>query len=145
MVALKGGTLPVGSDFAGRVVGDFQIGKYEVTWGEWRALREWAVGHVYSDLANVGADNGDNYPVTAVSWYDVVKWCNARSEMEGKTPVYQVSGATYKTGQSAPDIASGKTIGVKPPCLSRRRLVRTMQVYLHGPLPYFPAATGTTA
>jgi hypothetical protein len=38
--------------------------------------------------------------VEDVSWYDVVRWCNAKSEKEGKTPVYQVNGATYKTGQS---------------------------------------------
>jgi formylglycine-generating enzyme required for sulfatase activity len=41
-----------------------------------------------------------------VSWYDVVKWMNARSERDGLTPVYQVSGETYKTGQSAPTLNS---------------------------------------
>ena len=36
-----------------------------------------------------------------VSWYDCVKWCNARSEKEGKTPVYYTDSAytaVYKTG-----------------------------------------------
>jgi formylglycine-generating enzyme required for sulfatase activity len=117
MVSVQGGTLPVGSELAGQVVGDFQIGKTEVNWGWWKAVREWAVAHGYSDLANVGAGNGDNYPVTDVSWYDVVKWCNARSEMEWKTPVYQVGGATYKTGQSAPTVktsANGYRLPVLP-------------------------------
>ena len=49
-------------------------------------------------LANVGQGVGDSYPVTHVSWYDVVKWCNARSEKEGKTPVYKNGAAVYRTG-----------------------------------------------
>jgi formylglycine-generating enzyme required for sulfatase activity len=45
--------------------------------------------------------------VTHVSWYDVVKWCNARSEKEGKTPVYTADGAVYKMGQVIPtEVAS---------------------------------------
>jgi formylglycine-generating enzyme required for sulfatase activity len=104
MARVLGGNLPSESSLAGQVVGDFQIGRTEVTWSEWKAVRDWAVSYGYSDLAAVGAGSGDNYPVMDVSWYDVVKWCNARSEMEGKTPVYQVGGATYKTGQSTPTL-----------------------------------------
>ncbi len=104
MVSVLGGTLPSGSGLEGQVVSDFQIGNCEVTWGKWRTLRGWAVANGYSDLAGVGAGTGDNYPVTDVNWYDVVKWCNAKSEKEGKTPVYQVNGATYKTGQSVPTV-----------------------------------------
>ncbi|MFM8983951.1 MAG: formylglycine-generating enzyme family protein, partial [Spartobacteria bacterium] len=33
------------------------------------------------------------------SWYDVVKWCNARSEKEGLTPVYSANGMIYRTGE----------------------------------------------
>jgi formylglycine-generating enzyme required for sulfatase activity len=40
-----------------------------------------------------------------VNWYDVVKWCNAKSEKEGKTPAYQVSGTTYKTGETVPTVS----------------------------------------
>ena len=104
MVSVLGGTLPSGSELKGQVVGDFQIGKTEVTWGEWKEVRDWAVNNGYSDLAGVGAGNGDNYPVTDVSWYDVAKWCNAKSEKGGQTPVYQVNGATYKTGQTVPTV-----------------------------------------
>ncbi len=104
MVSVAGGTLPQSSELAGQTVDAFQIGKYEVTWGEWKTVRDWAVANGYNDLAEVGAGNGDNFPVTDVSWYDVVKWSNARSEKEGLTPVYQVSGATYKTGESDPTV-----------------------------------------
>jgi sulfatase modifying factor 1 len=74
----------------------------------WQTVRAWAVTNGY-DLADVGSGNGDNHSVTDVSWYHSVKWCNARSEMAGLTPVYTVNGSTYRTGDSAPDMnASAK-------------------------------------
>jgi hypothetical protein len=42
--------------------------------------------------------------VQTVSWWDVVKWCNARSEMEGLTPVYTVGGTVMRTGTTVPDV-----------------------------------------
>jgi formylglycine-generating enzyme required for sulfatase activity len=98
MVRVEGGALPSGSGLAGQVVVTFEIGKYELTWGEWLKVRDWAVAKGY-DLKDVGQGLSESHPVTDVNWYDVVKWCNAKSEMEGKTPVYQVSGTTYKTGE----------------------------------------------
>jgi formylglycine-generating enzyme required for sulfatase activity len=98
MVTVQGGTLPTGSGLAGQTVSTFQIGKYEVTWGEWKAVRAWAAANGYSDLATVGEGSADNHPVRNVSWFDVVKWCNAKSEKEGLTPVYNAYGAAYRTG-----------------------------------------------
>jgi hypothetical protein len=83
-------------------VSTFQIGKYEVTWGEWKTIRTWAVANGYSDLANVGEGSADNHPVRNVSWYDVVKWSNAKSQMEGLAPVYMLNGTIFKTGESVP-------------------------------------------
>ena len=34
------------------------------------------------------------------TWYDMVKWCNARSEKDGLTPCYTVSAVVYRTGSS---------------------------------------------
>ena len=111
MITVQGGTLPWGSQLAGQTVAAFQVGKYEVTWGEWKEVRDWAVANGYSDLAGVGGTYpggaADNFPVCRVNWYDVVKWSNAKSEKEGLTPVYQLSGATYKTGESSPIMNSG--------------------------------------
>ena len=104
MVRVEGGALPSGSGLAGQVVATFQIGKYEVTWGEWKEVRDWAVTKGY-DLKDVGQGLSESHPVTHVNWYDVVKWCNAKSEKEGKTPVYQVSGTTYKTGETVPTVS----------------------------------------
>jgi formylglycine-generating enzyme required for sulfatase activity len=105
-----GGTLPASSQLGavpvhlGAVpIDTFYIGKTEVTWGEWQVVRTWAVSNGYTDLDGVGQGVGDNYPVTHVNWHDVVKWCNARSEKEGKTPVYTVDGAVYKMGQVTPE------------------------------------------
>jgi formylglycine-generating enzyme required for sulfatase activity len=100
---VTGGTLPASSPLGPVPVETFYIGRTEVTWGEWQAVRDWAVANGYADLANVGQGVGDNYPVSHVNWYDVVKWCNARSEREGKTPVYKVEGEVYRTGQSTPE------------------------------------------
>ena len=107
MVPVQGGTLPQGSELAGQTVDSFQIGKYEVTWGLWKEVRDWAVANNKGyDLANIGntypQGRADNFPVVYVSWYDAVKWCNARSEKEGLLPVYQVNWETYKNGQIVP-------------------------------------------
>lgn len=56
----------------------------------------------------------DNFSVVNVSWYDVLKWCNARSEKEEKTPVYIVNGGTYRMGQVAPTM-NAKANGYRLP------------------------------
>jgi formylglycine-generating enzyme required for sulfatase activity len=90
MVAVQGGTLPQGSSLAGQTVGSFEIGKFEVTWGEWKTVRAWAAANGY-DIGTTGQGTADSHPVRNVSWFDAVKWCNAKSEMEGLTPLYQKS------------------------------------------------------
>ncbi len=89
MVTVLGGTLPEPSELAGEVVSTFYIGKYEVTWDEWQEVRAWAVEQGY-DLENVGEGSAGDHPVRNVSWYDVVKWCNAKSEMEERVPMYYI-------------------------------------------------------
>jgi formylglycine-generating enzyme required for sulfatase activity len=98
MVLVTGGTLPASSELGAVSVNTFYIGKTEVTWGEWQTVRTWAVANGYTDLSGVGYGVGDNYPVQDVTWYDAVKWCNARSEKEGKTPVYKNGTEVYRTG-----------------------------------------------
>lgn len=97
MVNVEGGTLPdIGN---GKItVSSFSIGKYPVTLGEWQEVRAWAAHNGY-DVGDRGEGSGDKHPVHSVSWYDVVKRCNARSEMEGHTPVYMVGGAVYRSGE----------------------------------------------
>jgi formylglycine-generating enzyme required for sulfatase activity len=98
MVTVQGGTLPQGSELAGQTVGTFQIGRTEVTWDEWQTVRTWAVANGYTDLAGVGQGSADNHPVRNVSWYDVVKWSNAKSQMDGLDPVYYYNNQIFKIG-----------------------------------------------
>lgn len=94
----------------------FCIDKYEVTESLWDDVFAWATnrpGNLAYDFENIGCwkdgiDNsrGPNNPVDAVNWYDMVKWCNARSEMEGLVPAYYTSaGQTniYRTGRTNVD------------------------------------------
>jgi formylglycine-generating enzyme required for sulfatase activity len=98
MVLVEGGTLPDDSELAGKSVKTFYIGRTEVTWLEWKKVRSWASDHGY-DIGNVGSGSGNDHPVRDVNWYDCVKWCNARSEMFGLEPVYQVKGEVYRSGE----------------------------------------------
>ena len=46
---------------------------------QWQAIYIWAQENGYTDLP-AGSGKGANYPVSASTWYQCVKWCNARSE-----------------------------------------------------------------
>ena len=105
MVLVEGGMLPDASELAGKSVKSFYIGRTEVTWLEWKKVRGWASDHGY-DLGNVGEGSGNDHPVRDVSWYDCVKWCNARSETAGLEPVYQVQGKVYRSGEYGADGSS---------------------------------------
>lgn len=88
-------------------VSAFYMGKTAVSKSEWDAVYSWAVTNGYA-FDNPGSGKAPNHPVQTVNWFDCVKWCNARSEMEGFVPAYYVSedrGAVYRTGQV--DVASG--------------------------------------
>jgi len=82
-------------------VSAFYMDKYEVTKALWDEVRAWGLNNGYTDL-DVGAGKATNHPVQSITWYAMVKWCNARSRKEGLTECYTVGGAVYKTGQSTP-------------------------------------------
>jgi len=81
----------------------------EIPFGYWQEVRAWATNHGYYDLPEGQAGypedtskNASNQPVVEVSWYDCVKWCNARSEKEHLTPAYYTDTAqtnVYRTGR----------------------------------------------
>ncbi|HOX58366.1 MAG TPA: SUMF1/EgtB/PvdO family nonheme iron enzyme [Verrucomicrobiota bacterium] len=79
----------------------FLMDKYEVTKALWDAVCQWAAAHGYT-FDNVGSGKATNHPVHTINWYDAVKWCNARSEMDGLTPAYYVDctlATIYRTGR----------------------------------------------
>jgi formylglycine-generating enzyme required for sulfatase activity len=98
-VRINGGTFTMGSpaNEANReddevqhqvTVRSFYMGKYEVTQKEWTAVMG----------TNPSEFKGDNLPVENVSWFDAVEYCNKKSQKEGLTPVYTISGRTPATG-----------------------------------------------
>jgi formylglycine-generating enzyme required for sulfatase activity len=88
-------------------VSAFYMDKYDVTLALWQQVYNWAITHGYSfDYA--GSGKAANHPVQTIDWYDCVKWCNARSEREGRTPAYYTSAAqtaVYRSGDI--DITNG--------------------------------------
>jgi formylglycine-generating enzyme required for sulfatase activity len=114
-VLVKGGALPEDSPLGAVPVDTFYIGKTEVTWGEWKEVRTWALANGYLDLASVQQSVGDKYPVSDVSWYDVVKWCNARSEMESRTAVYRDGADVYRTGAVSEPVVISTANGYRLP------------------------------
>jgi formylglycine-generating enzyme required for sulfatase activity len=84
-------------------VSEFYIGKYEVTKLLWDEVSAWGAANGYDDLeVNGSGGKAGNHPVHSISWFEMVKWCNARSQKEGLTPVYTVNGSVMKTGSIEP-------------------------------------------
>ncbi len=92
--------VPGGSFTMGRTVGSgasdelpthqvtlssFYISKYEVTQAEWKAVMENNPAQFNSDTTR---------PVDSVSWYAVLVYCNKKSILDGRTPVYSISSFT---------------------------------------------------
>ena len=81
----------------------FFMDSFEVTKALWNEVAAWAAERGY----DIGPADGDgkapNHPVWNVSWYEAVKWANARSEKEGLTPCYYVDGerqsVVYRRGE----------------------------------------------
>jgi len=110
--------IPAGAFVMGNSTGDGDIGDASpvnifvsafymdtnlVSYTLWQTVYNAAVTFDGYSFANTGAGKGANYPVETVDWYDCVKWCNARSQLAGLTPVYYTdAGLTqvYKTGET---------------------------------------------
>jgi len=85
-------------------VSPFYMEKALVTGARWKAVYQWAVIHGYS-FDHAGSWKATEHPVQTVNWFDVVKWCNARSKLEGLTLAYYTDAgltAVYTTGQQVP-------------------------------------------
>jgi formylglycine-generating enzyme required for sulfatase activity len=71
----------------GVAVSAFFMQRREVSKAQWDEVHAWGLKHGYPDLPE-GKGKAADHPVTEISWYDAVKWCNARSEQDGLVPCY---------------------------------------------------------
>ncbi len=80
----------------------FFMDRFEVTSALFSNVRTWAASNGYTMSGGTAA--GQSHPIVSISWYDMVKWCNARSQKEGLTPCYYTDDAQtliYKAGNTS--------------------------------------------
>ena len=74
----------------------------EVSRSLWIEVRGWGATNGYTDISEGGA-LGEDHPIQNITWFDAVKWCNARSEKDGLVPVYCTDSArtsVYRVGEA---------------------------------------------
>ncbi len=92
----------VRGDTAKVFVSPFSMARFEITYARWKEVRDWAVhvGYEFNYDGDMGSmdyqtwkrhRHGPDEPVTGITRYDAMVWCNALSQMEGRKPCY------YKT------------------------------------------------
>ena len=96
MVKLEGGSFLRYPNRITISINPFEAGKFEVTYAEWVKVFHWAAANGYE--FSYDGDMGSMYwytfphspeePVTHITFHDMLIWCNALSEMGGKTPCY---------------------------------------------------------
>ena len=98
MISIPAGSYPRADGQTVRV-GAFSLFDTEITWTQFKTVRDWAEKHGYNFEEGIGQAN---LPAQNITWYDSVKWCNALSEMTGKTPAYCTDDAhkqVYRQGR----------------------------------------------
>lgn len=94
----------------------------EITKAKWDEVRTWANtngyatdGYTYAIVA--GSGKAPNHPVHSIDLLAVRSWCNARSEMEGRKPVYYSGANVYGTNPARPPLESvnPNAGGFRPP------------------------------
>lgn len=82
-------------------VSGFYMDTTSVSKIKWDEVYSWAITHGYT-FDNTGSAKYGSHPIVVINWYDIVKWCNARSEKENRIPAYYTDGTQttpYRTGQ----------------------------------------------
>lgn len=92
---------------AKRTIYPFKINRYETSYKLWYSVRtsaEAMFGYYFENPGQEGSmgrrgkvpTENQNHPVTNITWYDVVVWCNAFSELCGYTPCYTYNGEVIR-------------------------------------------------
>ncbi len=114
MVLIPAGSFSMGDSFAEGhtdespahtvTVSAFYMDIYVVTKARWDDVATWAKAHRYDIRTWDAGGRGPDHPAYDVSWYEAVKWANAKSEKEELVPAYYTSEeknaqAVYRTGE----------------------------------------------
>jgi formylglycine-generating enzyme required for sulfatase activity len=81
-----GMTMNWAQDITGSTLTNIHADATEVTNAKWNEVATWGRNNNYTNLQDAPA-NDDN-PRANVTFWDALRWCNARSEKEGLTPAY---------------------------------------------------------
>lgn len=92
---------------ATRTVNEFSICKYETTYSLWYKILSAAkkLGYKFQNPGQEGSEGrygrapqkeAYGQPVTMISWYDAIVWCNAYSEISGLSPCYLYKGIVIR-------------------------------------------------
>lgn len=110
MAPVPGGAFTMGDTLDGEsdavptstTVSGFYMDTNLVSFAQWLSVCYYATNNGYT-FSNAGAGKAVSHPVQTVDWYDCVKWCNARSQQAGLTPVYYTDAAwtqVYTNGET---------------------------------------------
>jgi formylglycine-generating enzyme required for sulfatase activity len=108
--SIPAGTYPMGGNLDGQSdapvtsvpLSEYWLQTTETTKAQWDLVRTWGLTNGYANLS-VGGGKATNHPVQTITWYDMVKWCNAASEREGLVPCYYTDTnqmVVYRTGNT---------------------------------------------
>ena len=73
-----------------KINSQIRVDPTEITNAKWNEVAEWAIANNYSGLSLASDSNAS--PRTNVTFWEVIKWCNARSEKDGLIPAYYTDG-----------------------------------------------------
>lgn len=90
-----------------RNLNPFAMNKFETTYSLWYSVKKEAekLGYNFYNLGQGGSagrigrrptETTYGQPVTQISWYDAIVWCNAYSELRGRTPCYTYEGEVLR-------------------------------------------------
>jgi hypothetical protein len=102
-----GPTWSLAQEITGTTLSKILADPIEVTNEKWNAVASWGRDHGYTNLQD--APTNDDEPRTNITFWDALRWCNARSEKEGLTPAYYMDAneaindtnqnGSYETGE----------------------------------------------
>ena len=114
MALIPAGTFTMGDTLDGEIdaiptnvyVSAFYMDTNLVSSSLWQPVYDWATTNAGYHFDNAGGFiMNTKHPITLINWYDCVKWCNARSQKAGLTPVYYLDAAmtqVYTNGRVFP-------------------------------------------